>query len=140
GAGTLALGASYSGGLNFTGGTVGTTANEVWGDSTSVPLENGTSLDLNNTNETVGALTLPGASISTGTGLLTANGNVTLAVSATNTSTTISGRYSTGAATRKITVADSGAPEDLILNANLEGSGRIDFDGAGTVRIGGNNS
>ena len=37
-------------------------------------------------------------------------------------------------------VTDSAAPEDLILNANLIGGGRVNFDGTGTVRIGGDNS
>ena len=140
GDGSLVLGASYSNGLNSTGGVTRTAANEVFGNTATITIGDKASLDLNGNTETVGALNLTGTTISTGTGLLTIGGAVTMTASPTDTPTTISGNLSNGGSTRIYAVADSAAAEDLILNANLTGGGRVNFDGTGTVRIGGDNS
>ena len=142
GSGTLVLGSVYSGGLNATAGTVRTAANEVFANGAGITLGDGVTFDLDGHSETVGALDLTGATISTGAaGLLTIGGSVTMSSSPTDKPTTITGNLSNGGSPRNYLVVDNAAPEDLILNARLVGGGRVNFDGsAGTVRIGGDNS
>ena len=77
---------------------------------------------------------------STGTGVLNMGVSITIVNGLTDKPTTISGNLSNGGATRKFILSDGAAVEDLILNANLTGGGRVDFDGTGAVRIAGDNS
>jgi autotransporter-associated beta strand protein len=140
GVGTLELGSVYLGGLNAAAGTVRTLANDVFGDSSPVVLGNNATFDLNHHNETIGALDLTGANITTGAGLLTVMGNITVQESPTNTPTTIGGAISVGTGIHNLTVADSMAPEDLIINADISGSARIALSGPGTVQLNGDNS
>ncbi len=140
GTGTLVLGSAYAGGLALIAGTVRTTASEVFGNASGIVLGDGITLDLNGNSETVGTVELTGATITTGTGTLTIGGTVTILPSPTDVPTTISGNLSNGGATRKYVITDGVAAEDLLLNANLTGAGRVDFDGSGAVRIAGNNT
>ena len=127
-AGALVLGASFSNGLNVTAGTVTTAADEVLGDTAAVTLGDETTLDLDGHNETIGALNLTGATVSTGTGLLTVTGAMSISYSLSATPVTISGHLSTGT-TAKTLLLDG----DLNLDADLTGTGRISFQGVGTV-------
>ena len=140
GAGTLVLGAAYSAGLTATEGVVRTAANEVFGDTNAVTMGDGTTLDLNGNNETIGAVSFTGTTVTTGLGMLTVGGSITVPAAASGAATSISGHLILTGGTRKIIVSDGTAAEDLVLNADITGTGRIDFDGGGTVRIGGDNS
>ena len=143
GVGTLELGSVYLGGLNAAAGTVRTLADEVFGDNSPVTLGNNSTFDVNNHNETIGALDATGATISTGAGLLTITGNITIQESPTNMPTTFANSLSTisvGTGIRNVNVADSLAPVDLIIDAALSGSARIALFGPGTVALNGDNS
>jgi fibronectin-binding autotransporter adhesin len=89
-------------------------------------------LDLNSNDDTIGSFVLSGGHITTGTGVLTLNGNVTTNASAQ--SATIDGVLSLGNATRTFTVADGAAASDLTVNSAIN-FGSIIKSGAGTMTI-----
>ena len=138
GAGTLVLATAYSGATALAGGTLRTGASEVLANAQPLNLGSGSVLDLAGNDETVGALTLTGASVTTGAGTLILGGDATIAGSAP--SAVLSGTISVGGATRTINVADGAAGEDLVINANIAGLGTLTFTGAGTIRLNANNA
>ena len=95
-------------------------------------------LDLNNFNDTVGALQLNGGAITTGTGILTLGGNVT--TGASSTTATISGNLSLGTGDRIFTVADGSAADDLAISAVISGDQRLTKQGTGTLVLSGANT
>ncbi len=79
-------------------------------------------LDLNNHSDDVGPITLAGGDISTGTGLLEANGDFN--VLATNRTANVSGNVRfLGGGERRINVADGLVFYDIIFTANISDSG-----------------
>ena len=140
GAGTLVLGTTYAKSIQVNGGIVRTAASNLLDDGATLTVGNGAALDLNGNSDTIGALSLTGATVTTGAGTLTVPGVISVVPSPTDTPTNIAGNLALGTGARTIIIADTAAPEDLILNANLSGTGRITLDGSGTIRLGGDNS
>lgn len=99
-------------------------------------------LDLNSRDDTVGAITLEGGRIKTGTGVLELNGNITTLASSQEA--TISGVVTLADAARVINVADGAATSDLTISAQLnfggivkQGDGRLTITSNNTVGYGG---
>ncbi len=90
-------------------------------NTTPVTVNLGGTFDLNGFNETIGALTISGGTVTTGTGTLTLNGNLTTLAS--GTSATITGNLAFTGGLRTITVADGGAFYDLNCLANIKDNG-----------------
>jgi filamentous hemagglutinin family protein len=107
-------------------------------------------LDLNGFNQSIGTLTLGGASgtatsvsnVSTGAGTLTLGGNVTFTNTGNPLASTISGKLDLGSATRTFTIGDSSnATEDVIISAIISGSAvGLTKAGAGTLTLSGDNT
>ena len=132
----------------------------------AVTLNSSGVLDLNNNNDTVGTLTLTvgttySSDITTGAGILTLGGNVTVNAfqgsSGASPAATIAGKldmgvfYSGGASgtgtggTRTFTINDTQNPNiatDLDISANISGVSSVSFMrvGGGTLRLGGTNT
>lgn len=99
-------------------------------------------LNLNNFNQSLNEVILRGGTINTGSGTLSlVNGsNQRITTQASADTSTITGNLAFGGFDNRITVADGAAGIDLLISANLSGSTRIIRDGAGTLRLSGNNS
>jgi fibronectin-binding autotransporter adhesin len=104
--------------------------------------------DLNGYNDTIGgvagtaALTMTSGNITTGTGTLTLNGEVTIN-NTTIQSATISGMLNLGSSSRTFSVAHfAGDATDLIISATISGAAGIDLNktGTGTLLLTGNNT
>jgi autotransporter-associated beta strand protein len=108
-------------------------ANNQIDDSITVDINSSGVLQLDNTLETIGLLTLTWGSVTTGTGALTLAGNVVSNAAAT--AATITGNVSLGAATRTFTVADGNPAQDLIVSAVLSGTGGLTKGGPGTLGL-----
>lgn len=91
--------------------------------------------------ETIGALNLTNpADVSTSTGTLTINGNVTVIASASSDQANIFGNLNLGGTTRTFTVANAAAAVfDLIINAVIS-NGALTKAGPGTLLLNSNNS
>lgn len=92
-------------------------------DAGDVTVGDGGTLNLNNHDETLGPLDLTGTAITTGTGTLTMNGDLTNRASAV--STTINGNLHLGSLTRTLGVATGGAVEELVIPATITGGSRV---------------
>jgi autotransporter-associated beta strand protein len=154
--GTLSLYTDSSGPGNFVvGDGTGTdtliynSLNDQIGDSATVRVNRSGVLNLNNRSDTIGALTLEGGIsagtglVTTGTGTLTLNGDVTLAYAAASTqSAEISGKLNLGGGTRIFDVANSSPDVDLLVSAVISepyyssvtktGTGTLQFSAANT--------
>ena len=124
--GTLEL--FKSAGVNAIGGNLVVTsvladvlllANNQIPDGAAVTINNSGTLNLNAFNETIASLTMTGGLVTTSTGTLTLNGNVT--TNANSNAATINGNLSLGSATRTFTIADGTADNDLHVNAVIAG-------------------
>lgn len=124
--GTLEL--FKSAGVNAIGGNLVVTsvladvlllANNQIPDAAAVTINNSGTLNLNAFNETIASLTMTGGLVTTSTGTLTLNGNVT--TNANSTAATINGNLSLGSATPTFTIADGAADHDLLVNAVIAG-------------------
>ncbi|HOX01975.1 MAG TPA: autotransporter-associated beta strand repeat-containing protein [Candidatus Paceibacterota bacterium] len=104
----------------------------------SVVLGPGSLLDLNDHNDDIGALSMTGATVDTGTGLLTLGGNIT--TFAHSAISTIQGKLSLGASTRTFAVEAGVASPDLEVPAAISGAGGIVKTGAGTLVFRGANT
>jgi len=134
GAGTLILNSTSTatGILTISGGTMQLGANGVIG-AVAVNLTNGTTLDLNGRNATLGAagnlnVYLTGATLKSGAGtisLTTTNVGVTVSSFANANSSIISGKLNLGGNTNTFNVADGGAAEDLVVSAAVSNGGLI---------------
>jgi autotransporter-associated beta strand protein len=134
GAGTLVLNSTSTatGILTVSGGTMQLGAN---GAIVPVALNvtNGTTLDLNGRNATLGAsgnlnVYLTGATLKSGAGtisLTTTNVGVTVHTAADANSSTISGNLNLGGVTNTFNVADGAAAEDLVVSAAVSNGGII---------------
>ncbi len=94
-------------------------------------------VDLNNFSDTIGAITLTGGTIATGTGTITPTGSVTGNASAI--SATISGNLALGG-NRTFTINNGSAADDLLITAVVSGANSITKSGAGTLTLAGNNT
>ena len=103
----------------------------------SVSISSSGLLDTNGYAETIGNLNMTGGNITTGTGSLGVFGDLTS--TADPMTATISGNYVVADFVTVFHVADGPAAIDLDIQANVSGS-QIIKDGAGTVRLAGNNS
>jgi autotransporter-associated beta strand protein len=110
-------------------------------DTGNVTVNRFSTWDLNGHNETISALTLNGATVTTGTGTLTLGGNLTSLASSTTAS--ISGLLSLGATTRTFSVASGAASPDLLISANISDGGAsagIVKTGVGQLTLSGTNT
>jgi autotransporter-associated beta strand protein len=144
--GTLELIKRFFDGTNFVGvtavpgdltigsaDTVLLLENDQIENTSDVTINNGT-LDLNNSSDAIGALTMTAGTVDSGTGTLTLGGNLTtLASSAT---ATIAGNLSLGTFSRIFNIANGTASTDLSLTANLSGGFTGFFIFAGFTKIG----
>ena len=104
-------------------------------NATITTYSNGTA-DLNGFNDAVAGLTMTGGNVTTETGTLTLNGNVS---ATSDDSAVISGNlYITG--TRTFNVTHGPVQPDLIVSANIGGPGSIAVTGNGTLLLSGTNT
>lgn len=90
-------------------------------DYTTVTVNAGSTLNLDNHDEAIGSLTLQGGTASSGIGTLILNGNLT--VLASSTTATINGNLRFSGGLRTINAADGGTFYDLTLNAGISDAG-----------------
>ena len=95
-------------------------------------------LDLNNFSDSIGALTMTGGSVTTGTGTLTLGGNVT--GNASSSTATISGNLALGGSDRTFTIASGAAGTDMNISAVISGNRNITKAGVGTLEFSGANT
>lgn len=105
-------------------------------DTSVVAISNGL-LDLNGNSETVSGLTLTGATVATGAGVLTVSN---IAVNASPASSLLSGKLSLGGAVRDFTVADDSSNAADLTVSGVVSSGGINKLGAGTLLLSGANT
>jgi autotransporter-associated beta strand protein len=132
---------AIAGPLQVSSGTVRWNAGEQIDNAVPVQVDRST-LDLNGFTETIGPLTLDTATLTTGTGTLVLNGNVTQASSTGPAGTsTISGNLSLGSATRTFTVNGGFGAGDLVIAAAVHGGTGVALTkaGAGTLVLSGPN-
>lgn len=91
-------------------------------------------LNLNNSDDTIGSFTLSGGHITTGTGVLTLNGNITTTANAAERTAVIDGVLDLGLSTRTFTVANDTPASDLTVNSVIN-FGSFIKAGAGTMTI-----
>ena len=97
-------------------------------------------LDLNNRSDSIASLAMTGGLVTTGTGLLTLNGNVTTNIGPA--SAIINGNLNLGSATRTFVVASRAGLTDLVINALISaeaGVGLVKNDG-GVLQLTANNT
>jgi fibronectin-binding autotransporter adhesin len=104
-------------------------------------LELGT-LNLNNFDQSLNGVILRAGTVDSGSGTLSLSGgtNQRITTQASTDTATITGNLSFTGFTNNITVADGAVATDLLISADLSGSTRIIRDGAGTLRLSGDNS
>ena len=113
--------------------------------ATAITVTSSGLMNLNAFSDTIGALTIEsgtssGGSLTTGVGVLTLGGNITLNVNGTGaTGATISGNVKDGAV-RTITVNDGNADADLTISAVLQGTKGFIKTGAGRLVLSGANT
>jgi autotransporter-associated beta strand protein len=103
-------------------------------------------LDLNNLNDTIGALTMTGGRVTSGRGKLTLNGDLVATSAGANAPARISGRLSLGTTSRVgdrlVTVVQGSNAPDLIIDAAISGPKGVTFtkEGTGTLQFAGSSS
>jgi autotransporter-associated beta strand protein len=115
-------------------------------NGSAVTIKSSGQLDLNSFSDTIGPLTMTGgvvATVDTGAGVLTLNGNVATIASAS--SAVIDGNLNLGGATRTFTIANGDAGDNLFLSADLVVSaaisnGALTKAGAGALSLQGDNA
>jgi autotransporter-associated beta strand protein len=155
---TIANGTNDYWGTDIHIGTAGgsTTGTLALGANNALSLANGVgqlitiysgTLDLNNFNATINGLTLGGgaagstAAVTTGTGVLTLNNNVTYNATNNPLGATIAGKLNLGVATRSFTIGDStNAAADLTVSAVVSGAVGLTKAGLGTMVLSGANT
>jgi autotransporter-associated beta strand protein len=102
----------------------------------TVTIKDDGQLNLNNFSDTIGALTMTGGNVTTGTGTLTLGGNVT--GNAASTVATISGKLALGGANRTFTIASgTTGSTDMDISAVISGIRSITKAGSGTLTLSG---
>ncbi len=105
-------------------------------------------LALNNRFETIGTLTMFGGDITTGTGKLTLNGNLTATSASTTGPAEISGNLSLGGVNRTFTINDGTNSVDMLISAVISSGvnsspgfpAGLNKAGPGTLQFTGNNT
>lgn len=95
-------------------------------------------LDLNGTSDEIGALTLLGGDVTTGTGTAGLGGNVT-SLPSTNTLSIISGRVNLSG-TRLFNITNGTFSPDVRIDAQVVGSGALTKNGIGELSLNSSNS
>lgn len=135
--GTLILGSTYSNAVVINGGTVRLQSSDRLADNAGIAISEGATLDLNGFDDTIGALSVTGGTVTTGPGFLIMGGNISTTASALTAA--IEGNLNTGGAIRSITAADGPATTDLQIDAAISGSTRLTFNGPGLIALNGDN-
>jgi fibronectin-binding autotransporter adhesin len=142
-ANTDAVGAGASIGVGdangFPQGKLVLTAGNQIPDNVPVRVNEDDLLDLQNHSETIGALTLEGGTVQTGTGTLTVTGDITALPE--NTNSNIHGNLNLGNSDnsrRLVQVGDAGSTAQLVIDAVISGGG-IDKQGIGTLELNASN-
>ncbi len=112
-------------------------ANKI-ANTSAITINSDGELDLNGNDDTVGAITLSGGHIATGTGILTLNADVATTTNAANRTAVVDGILYLGSATRTFNVASGGLTSDLTINARIDNGGIVKT-GAGTMVIASDN-
>ncbi len=114
-------------------------ANNQVANSAAITVASTGRLDLNNLSELIGALTLQSGvtapQVTTGTGTLTLNGDVTVTSGAAPID--ITGKLNLGSATRIFDITNGAADPDLTISAVISGAGGLTKAGAGSLRLSG---
>ncbi len=126
-----------TGGTDIQRGTLVLGADERLADSAPVSIGEGAILALGNFTETIGGLSIKGASVTAESGKLVLAGSVSVLSSALTSF--LEGALDVGNG-NSFTVANGADPVDLLINASILGIGRVAFSGAGTTELGGDNS
>ena len=109
-------------------------ANNKIANTSAVTINSDGVLNLNSKDDTIGSFTLSGGHITTGTGVLTLNGNIATTANAAARTAVIDGVLDLGGSTRTFTVANDTPTSDLTVNAMLN-QGSIIKAGVGTMTI-----
>ena len=110
--------------------------NSQLGNSAAVTISSSGLLDLNGFTGVAGSLAMTSGNVTTGTGSLGLNGNLT--INASSAQATISGNLTLQGATRTFNVANGSAPIDLLVSAvigNGTGTGGILKTGGGKLQL-----
>lgn len=103
-------------------------------DNSAVTVNSSSTFDLGSTAETIGALTLGGATVTTGAGVLALNGD--LSTSQATTTATISGSLVLNAAAPTVHItADSVSGNELVISAVIHGNKGLAKDGIGQLAL-----
>jgi fibronectin-binding autotransporter adhesin len=133
---------TYTGDIVVQNGTIRLGNNGVLNAATNVSLSTANStgtFDLAGHNQALGNITfVSGGTLQSGSGTLSLNGSVSSQASAT--AATISGNLNLGNATRTFSVADGGVTPDMVVTANVTGSGGINKTGNGSLQLSGLNT
>jgi autotransporter-associated beta strand protein len=111
-------------------------ANQI-ADSSAVSVNSSGVLDLNNSSDQIGSLTMTAGSVMTGAGKLILGGNVT--GNAHASTATVAGNLDLGGGVRTFTVADGAASIDMQVSAVVSNGGLVKA-GPGTLELTGANS
>lgn len=123
------------------GGTLRLGASGQIADYTTVALGASGTLDLNNFNETVTAVTMTGGSITTGSGTLTLGGGAAVTTVAASSTASISGSLALTQFTSTFSIANGAAAIDGAVAATVSGSiGTLQKTGSGTLSLSGANT
>jgi|GEM_PF-4167335 len=138
GAGTMVVSGAntYGGATAINAGFLQLGAANSLPTGTDVTIASGATLALNNFNQTIDSLTIAGA-VTTGTGTLFLNGDVT--GNAATTTATISGSgsgaLSLNGSTRTFNIADGTNTPDLTISVGITGNGGIVKTGDGRLQL-----
>ncbi|MDB5352689.1 MAG: hypothetical protein JWN86_3936 [Planctomycetota bacterium] len=113
-------------------------ASDQIADTSSLHLTEDGTLDLNGSNETIANLDVSGSKVQTGSGVLTLNGDFTAQTSAQVSHLTGAINLPSGMHTFFVNVQGS-SDFDVVVDANLSGSGSLVKTGDGTLFLDGNN-
>jgi autotransporter-associated beta strand protein len=152
GAGVLTFSGAntYGGTTTVNAGTLQSGANNVLPDGSAITVSGNVAgvtatLNLNGYNDTIGSLTLGGATTTSGAAVMTGAGSLTISGSITYNSAnnplgaTISGKLNFGSETRGFAIGDSSnAAADLTISANIvQTNGSITKTGDGQLTLSG---
>jgi len=103
-------------------------------NASNVSVNSGALFNLNNNNESIGALNLTSAIVQSGTGVLTLGGNITAGVTALPSQ--ITGNVNLGGTTRTVSVTGALPGIELVVDAVLSGTGAgVTYSGTGDLQI-----
>lgn len=121
--------------------TVKLTAADQTTSATSVTIGNDGTLNLNGNNDAIGALTLSGATVTTGTGILTLGGDVTVTQPTGSGASLISGNLDLGGTAGMFTVSGGTTGTELSVPAVISDStAGVTVTGGATVDFSGKNT